>query len=520
MPTSQVELRFLVPTASRAAVSAEMERTSIPPEHVSSTWLEMDTPDRRLTRAGLAWRLHRSGRQWIQTLEATGVHAVDQFRHEAMLTGTSPDAQAHADTLAGKRLAKVLRRASTDGVEVGARLKTELRRTVRHMRLRGATVKVIFNEAKLTAGDSRLRLSDVEFERVSGTAAAAMALVERWRKRFDLLFEPRTMAQRGDRLADGEHFPPVRKSNRPAYSNRATATEALGAVLDECLAQITHNAVGLTQGDPTLKAEHVHQLRIGIRRLRSALRSFANWTPAPPPELVAGIKSLFSVLGRSRDGDVLVGGIATTLAQVGAPRLTLAAPKHVPDVARAVRDEAVQRIFLGWLAWRISLAEPTGPQTNTKKDAPMDGPGTSHGAATEPVTAPPEVDPRKFPHDVERRLRRWHRRIAADWKVFEDLDEASVHSLRKRIKRQRYAVEFFTPMLRRRRVAQYLKSLTVVQDRMGELNDLFVARAQYQTLVETSPEAWFALGWITARIAEVRAQAESALGKLARTDTP
>jgi hypothetical protein len=43
-------------------------------------------------------------------------------------------------------------------------------------------------------------------------------------------------------------FPLVRKAQRPNCSDSATAAEALGVVLDECLAQITRNAVGLVDG--------------------------------------------------------------------------------------------------------------------------------------------------------------------------------------------------------------------------------------------------------------------------------
>jgi len=41
---------------------------------------------------------------------------------------------------------------------------------------------------------------------------------------------------------------------------------------------------------------------------------------------------------------------------------------------------------------------------------------------------------------------------------------------------------------------------------MGELNDLFVARADYQELVEKDPTVCLALGWIAARIELVRSR--------------
>jgi len=140
------------------------------------------------------------------------------------------------------------------------------------------------------------------------------------------------------------------------------------------------------------------------------------------------------------------------------------------------------------------------------------------GDAQPSPTAPPT--PVDLHGAAAKRLRRWHRRIAADEKAFDTLDEEALHGLRKRVKRQRYAVEFFAPVLNRRATERYLKSLAALQDRMGELNDLFVARALYQSLVRQEPAAWFALGWLAARIAEVRASVGPALRALAKLDPP
>ena len=154
------------------------------------------------------------------------------------------------------------------------------------------------------------------------------------------------------------------------------------------------------------------------------------------------------------------------------------------------------------------------------RDRPGNGPRLRDDPQARSDAAPALDESGTLQRRAERRLRRWHRRLVADWKAFDDLDEESLHSLRKRIKRQRYAVEFFAPVLRRRDVAQYLEPLAAIQDRMGELNDLFVARTCYQALVASDPAAWFALGWLAARLAEVRLLAKSDLKLLAKADPP
>jgi inorganic triphosphatase YgiF len=537
---TEIELKFLVPQAARAGVAAELARGSATLDRTTLAAMYLDTDDRRLARAGMAWRLRREGRRWIQTLKTAGSNALERFEHEVIRPDASVDASQHAGTPAGDRLIALLRRARADGVEPGVRFRTEVRRTTRRIRTRGAVVEVAFDEGRLSSVSTSQRIREIEFELVSGSPMAMLAVAERWRKRFGLVYDPRSKSERGDRLADGKSFPPLRKAELPSYADDATATEAFGVVLDECLAQITRNAIGVIAGDPAQRVDHVHQLRVGIRRLRTALRSFQGWVPTPPAELVDGLRALFATLGLSRDNDVLGSGVMAELAAVGAPPLTLPPGPAGPDPSDAVQAAATQRMLLAWIAWRAALVhapdetvEPAeaglpAEEHQAAADAGQADSGPSEAAPAEPVSRQANAGPepaasegaRTFHRNGARRLRRWHARIVLDWESFDDLDEDGLHALRKRIKRQRYAVEFFAPFLRRRQVERYLEALAAIQDRMGTLNDLFVARARYQALATPDPAAWFALGWLAARIAELRTLAGPDLARLAKVDPP
>lgn len=523
MPT-ETELRFLVPAAARAAVEAELQRAAGSFARESLAAIYLDTPDRRLAQAGMSWRVRREGRRWIQTLKVAGAGALERFEHEVIRPDRTHDATEHAGTVAGERLIALLARARRDGLEPLERFRTEVRRSRRRIRTRGALVEIALDEGKLLAGVRSQRLREIEFELVSGPVCALLALAERWRKRFGLILEPRSKSERGDSLAQGAEAPDVRKSARPGYAAQAEAVEAFGAVLDECLAQMTRNAIGLAEGDPARRVEHVHQLRVAIRRLRSALRTFEGWVPAPPATLVDELRRLFAKLGQTRDSDVLGSGVAAALAAAGAPPLRLPAGGAGIEPGATARSDDTQRLLLAWIAWRAGLDEaapattPGGPASAAAEGAaadpasvPTDGPAS----AAERPAAPPVLR-----RAAVKRLRRWHRRIADDWKAFDTLDEEALHGLRKRVKRQRYAVEFFAPLLQRRSTERYLKSLAALQDRMGELNDLFVARARYQSLVGHEPEAWFALGWLAARIVAVRGSVGPALRALSKLDAP
>lgn len=516
---TEIELKFIVPPSAREGVIAELMRGTTT-QRISLAAMYLDTDDRRLARTGLAWRLRREGRRWVQTLKASGANPLERFEHEVARPDATPDATAHAGTGPGEALLELLRRARADGVEPTVRFRTEVRRTLRRVATRGAVVEVALDEGRIVGGDgTQQRIRELEFELVSGTPAAMLAMAERWRKRFGLIIDPRSKSERGDRIADGTPFPPVRKAARPSWHGDATCHEAFGNVIDECLAQITRNAIGLIDGDDASRVEHVHQLRVGIRRLRSALRTFRGWTPLPAAELVDGLRSLFETLGVARDTDVLGSGVAAELAAAGAPALTLPPGPAGIDPADAVSSPETQRMLLAWLAWRTTLAASAAPDAHTSQDptrkdeAKEDHPEAHHALEPDDAAHP-------FRRNAAARLRRWHKALAADSKAFDDLDDNALHALRKRIKRQRYAVEFLAPALRRREVERYLEHLAAIQDRMGALNDLFVARARYQAMAATDAGAWFALGWLAARIAELRALARAEMARLAKTDPP
>jgi inorganic triphosphatase YgiF len=152
---TEIELKFRVPPRAKAALIAEMARGS-GGERVSLAAAYLDTEDRRLTREGLAWRLRREGRRWVQTLKAPGAGALERFEHEVIRPDATHDAQAHAGTVAGDQLLRILRAAGTDGVDVGVVFRTAVRRTLRRIRTRGAVVEVAFDEGRLVSEPHRI----------------------------------------------------------------------------------------------------------------------------------------------------------------------------------------------------------------------------------------------------------------------------------------------------------------------------------------------------------------------------
>ena len=112
-----------------------------------------------------------------------------------------------------------------------------------------------------------------------------------------------------------------------------------------CLAQVRPNADAIARGsdDP----EHVHQLRVGLRRLRSAARGMQPFAGVLPHGWEATLAPVFDALGAARDQHVLATTLTPTLRRAGAP---LAEPggasrEEARDVRARVRGAAFQRLL-------------------------------------------------------------------------------------------------------------------------------------------------------------------------------
>jgi CHAD domain-containing protein len=112
-------------------------------------------------------------------------------------------------------------------------------------------------------------------------------------------------------------------------------------------------------------------------------------------------------------------------------------------------------------------------------------------------------------------LQRLNRRVRRGGRRLDRLDAAGRHRLRIRVKRLRYAAEFFAGLFDHpRRERRFLKSLEQVQDRFGALNDLAVARDRIPAEARlTSPEIAFAAGRLIGRRERSAAVLHAASGR-------
>ncbi|ETH27337.1 CHAD domain protein [Bordetella pertussis CHLA-20] len=156
-------------------------------------------------------------------------------------------------------------------------------------------------------------------------------------------------------------------------------------------------------------------------------------------------------------------------------------------------------------AWTCRPRPPRPPRPRPRRPAPP-----SFRWRPPAEAAPPALRKR-----LTGRLRRWHLKVIDEGLRFGALELEARHELRKRVKRLRYGLSFAESLLPAARLRTYRKQLARVQDLLGEINDLAVARDYYQAALQAHPQAWFAVGWIGARLDGLTPQAQEAFDQLA-----
>ena len=343
----------------------------------------------------------------------------------------------------------------------------------------GTAIEVCLDEGLISAGRRNAPIEEIELELREGDLGTMLKFAEGLVEPLALQLEPLSKAERGYRLAARERRTPV-KCRWPSLDRGEFAESALLAVLHACLAQVEGNLFGFLHAiDP----EYLHQLRVGLRRMRSALRTFEGLGERKAfRELSTRLKALMPELGVARDWDVLCAQLAKVqgpeepqLAQL--MRRARARRSTMRKRARALAGSSrFQLTLLGALRWMHET-----PWRVQAGETPTLGRYGSHALGR-----------------LERKLLRQGEGVA--WP-----DAAQRHRLRIRVKRLRYACEPFAGLFGQGRTRRYLERVEALQDILGELNDIAVGRRLLNELSSAPGDssAQFMRGWFAGREAEL-----------------
>ncbi len=249
------------------------------------------------------------------------------------------------------------------------------------------------------------------------------------------------------------------KSKPPRLPPGVSSGAALRSILATSLEQLVANHECLLQ---TGDAESVHQMRVALRRLRSAMSLFRALLKDPPSQAVSEeLRWMLRMLGAARDQDVLMADIILPLDPlVGS----------MPGF-----EELKRQVFVlqskSRATMKAQLSAPRFVMALLRLACWCSVAGIGQPAGDLPVRAM-----------AQRTLARRYRQVRRGIADIAGLDQEAQHQCRLRVKKLRYAVEFFISLLSARHAQKFIDQLAQLQDRLGALNDIATATKLLQAI--------------------------------------
>jgi triphosphatase len=490
----ELKLEFAPADSARLASHPALQAGRVSTEERDLTSIYFDTADDVLHKAGVYLRIRESGGRHVQTIKAANSDADLLERHEweREVSGRTPN----LDGAKGTALEPLL----TDKVRASLQpiFETRIRRKLYRVEREGAEIEIAVDRGEISTRTHSCPVCEVELELKRGVTEELFRLARILAEDMPLRLEVKTKAERGYELLRGGRL----KAERATEIHIApdmTAGEGFRAIALSCLRQIVANEPAMCGG----QAEALHQMRIGLRRLRAAIAIFADVVGDEELEKLKGeLRWITQQLGPARDLDVFAADVLCPL-KARHPQDEAIAATHSDfeekraaayataiDAVQSARFRAAMLDLAEWIetgAWRRDDDEERS-----------------------------EARERPVAEHARKQLVRLRKRIKRKGAGLRHLSVPKRHRLRIRAKRLRYATEFFAatfPAAGAKRRAESLSALKDLQDALGGLNDL----ATHRTLIAANDENSGAdLAAAGRHLASAETQAETLLLKAAQ----
>ena len=437
---SEIELKLSGNVDALAAVFGSMDDGNSHASRVISTYY--DTTDTRLWRKGYSFRLRRNREGYELTLkhESGFVRGEWTSRVNAPVADISrlPATAPHHDLDLG----------TCDIVPVCA---SDITRRQKLLNANAASIEVSLDVGRIVAGGRETPVAELEFELLSGPVADMLRHVRSILADHGLSAFTCSKAARGMTLYDSA-LSVTTRAPRPHLRPGDTLDEAVGRYSAGVAIHILQNICVAAEGrDP----EGVHQVRVGLRRFRSAIGLLRPYLDPRAAAMNKRAKLASGQLGTARDLDVLV---RETLPRIlrgsalepGLAKLAETARARMVDARRDVRTLAVDPSFNCFLI-DLLLFGQSGGLVIRERDTPV-------GRISRPL------------------LKRRHRQLLKAGRDFATLSDRQRHKVRIGVKKLRYACEFFHAQYPADSTRPYIRRLANLQQHLGRHNDLIVAR--------------------------------------------
>jgi len=294
-----------------------------------------DTPSRSLQAREMALRVRRIGRRRVQTLKvaANGPTGLQHFKEfEVEIHGERPQLSGIKE----KSLRAFIKKENL-GEQVEPVFVTDFARRRRRLVMAETIIELAMDRGEIRSGGRTMPICEVELELISGQPSRLYELALALQESVPFRLESRTKARRGYDLAMNVVPPPI-YGERPVLAPEISLRDAIMAIARACRDHFRANEPAVLGGtDP----EGIHQMRVGIRRLRALLQAVSSVLPPARFEpLAEELNWLQSELGPARDWDVF---IADTLEPLAASQPADTGLSQILADAGALRSAAYER---------------------------------------------------------------------------------------------------------------------------------------------------------------------------------
>jgi inorganic triphosphatase YgiF len=477
----ETELKLLLaPAHTKALIKHPLlaRHALAAPRTKDQTGVYFDTAghDFRKNDAGL--RVRRTGGEFIQTLKAGGgvsggLHQRNEW--ESQVAGEQPDLAALREMVPAGAAWRDEILSPAAAARIHPIFATHIKRMLWDLKLDdGSEVEFVLDQGTVEHGDRNVAICEIELELKSGSALALFDFALALMQDIPLRIGIQSKAQRGYTLyhlaaRDDGPAPSSAIKAKPLHLSRKMVLEqAFAAIVGNCVEQVQANDIA--DGDPQ-DVERLHQMRVGLRRLRSAFTLFHGVLPLPR-ELAEEFEWISQRIGAARDWDVLAGSTLEALPQQQAGAINLKAVREAArkqavamhkgavEAVASVRYTALVLRFGRWMLGAQWRAEMSAEQRE---------------ALSQPLA--------RFAREM---LRHDEKRMKKRGRKMEE-DPRSRHRTRIAAKKMRYDTEFFQALYGEKSSRAYLKALSRLQDQLGRLNDISVADGLLEELQKKLP---------------------------------
>lgn len=461
------EIKFSLSAATTKAIlkSRLIERSSTgKPQRKKLQSCYFDTRQHLLRKAGVSLRVRRSKDSYEQTIKVPTAGPVGMLTCEEwnVALDSGEPVLAKFDKAVLARFNARRRKLNLKPV-----FTTDVNRTTIQLK-RGRTrfelaldVGTIENHGKKSR---RATICEIEFELLAGSPLAMLEFALQLSEQFELHPEHRTKAARGYALVRPALGPRPTKAKDMPLDPHMSVGEAFRQIVSGALKQLYSNEIPTIKGMPS----GIHQARVGIRRIRAALRAFKTSLPYDKRKAFNGEFRWFQQrLSGARDWHVFLDETVPRIrrsrpnARVNLDRLrriALRERRRATNEAMTVfRSRRYTRLLLQFQCWMLALDRENRQWFET------------------------ELEP--FARKV---LKKTRADFLVDRRPFSRMTPDELHELRKRGKKARYATEFFACLWHTKSAVTGIAMMKALQNELGEANDAAMAR---QILAGLQPTA-------------------------------